>query len=131
MYYYTTEPQLNTMSQLHTKPVELTEDEKLKQTYISLMVKHLEHCKIYDPYSYRFNTEDKRAIEYYLKDVSHRPVKQDYSQDQCVKVFEERIVAMITNKASEWEAFRELVERYENIIEHLAKDIRLIIYYYQ
>ena len=98
------------------KEIEMTEDEVNRREYILLIIKGLKHCKTYTVEEINFNTEDKKVIEYHLKDVAQRAVIEDTSQEECIAIFKGRLSRLITGLREEWLNTANLVSRHRLLI---------------
>jgi hypothetical protein len=61
--------------------------------------------------------DDKKVIEYYLKDVTRRAILQSASQDECVALFTARIGRLITSDREEWARTLELVRKHSKLLK--------------
>lgn len=86
-------------------------DTTYRAAYVRLLLTKLKECKKTTSSQLGFSEQDKRVIEYYLKDVARKAVLEDTSREECVGIFIARIDRLVFSDKSEWERVRELVQQ--------------------
>lgn len=102
---------------LHMKiKTEMTEEEKYRRNYILLILKGLKHCKTSIADDMTLNPEEKKVVEYHLKDVAQRTVIEDTSQEECVAIFKGRLSRLAKGYREEWINTANLISRHRLLI---------------
>lgn len=95
-----------------------TEDEKFRSEYIRLIINHVKNYK-FTNHGSLLSPEDKRVIEYHLKDVARHAVLENTSTEECIAIFNGRIERLIKGDKQEWENVLELARRHRNFITQM------------
>jgi hypothetical protein len=107
------EPNLDPM-----KNTNITENDAICKEYIHLIIRYLKQHKQYASKP-NLTPEDKRVLEYHLKDVARHAVLANTSIEECVAIFESRITRLIEGDHDQWESFLEIIRRYKNFLTKL------------
>lgn len=128
--YYILEASL-TMKTLYPAKIhtEQSKDTEYRLKYIRLIFSNLNKCKKgIKPEELDFTIEEKKVVEYYLKDVAQQTVKEHMSLDQCLEIFKERLQKLVSKNQSEWTRISEITSQLEEFLEpediQVAKDMR-------
>ncbi len=93
------------------KTIQLTCDMNYRIAYLMLILKKLKECKTTSSNQLTFTEDDKKVIEYHLKDVARESVLTDTSLEECTAIFVSRINRLVLAEKREWERIRELIQK--------------------
>jgi len=99
-----------------------TDHENFCKRYFEIVLKTLKSKEAID-----LSSEDKRVIEYYLKDVSQHPVSANATIQECVHLFQIRVKLLKDDDEEEWDYFdQSLITNAPYISERTSNGLRII-----
>ncbi len=96
-----------------------TTDREFRISFFRILLKKLMDCKKDtkpEELEIIVTGQEQRVIEYYVKDVSRRPVHEDTSHAELANIFIEKIILLRQGDFDEWEEFRQMKEDFKKDI---------------